>query len=256
MKATLLLGLGLGFLGACGSSGGSKNPDAPGGIDDAPNMIADSPMMMPDAPPAPAMITISGQATARSLMGTAPVKNATIEAYKNSDQTTPVATTTTDMQGNFSLTISTGGVALDGYLKATASTYMDTYLYPPAPLTADFAGAAVNMLTPNNFSILSLTLCQSNQMTTEGAIAVEVVDTTGTFVQGAKLASTPVAGTYCYDANGVPNSSATATDTDGVGFMFSITGDAAVTATKTGATFKTHTVKARAGAFTTTIISE
>ena len=263
MKATLFISLGLGFLAACGSSGGSKNPDAPGGTTDgpggtvdAPGMLVDAPGMMADAPPAPAMITISGTATARSTGGATPVSGATIAAYKTSNETTPVATTTTDAQGNFSLTISTGGIALDGYLKATANTYVDTYLYPPAPLTADFSMAAVNMLTSNTYSFLQL-LCGANQTAQQGTIAAEVVDATGTVVQGATVSSNPAAGTYCYDgANGLPDKMATGTGADGVGFMFSVSGNEAVTAAKTGATFKTHTVTARAGAFTTTIITE
>jgi hypothetical protein len=54
---------------------------------------------------------------------------------------------------------------------------------------------------------------------------------------------------------GFPNKNATMTDTDGLAYLLNITGSASVTATKTGSTFASHSVKARAGAFTTTLIA-
>jgi hypothetical protein len=71
------------------------------------------------------------------------------------------------------------------------------------------------------------------------------------------IASTPAAPTYCYNGtNGLPSSTATETQPDGVGYMFNVTGQVSVTATKSGSTFKSHTVNARAGALTTTLIVE
>ena len=128
---------------------------------------------MPDAPSAPAMITISGTATSRSLSGTTPVSGAMVGAFKSDD--TMVAMTTTDASGNYSLTVPTGGVALDGYVKASMSGYLDTYLYAPAPLTADFSMASINMLTPDNFNLLSTTLCDANQMTSMGTIPSRMI---------------------------------------------------------------------------------
>ncbi|HUJ59550.1 MAG TPA: hypothetical protein VLX92_13685, partial [Kofleriaceae bacterium] len=68
--------------------------------------------------------------------------------------------------------------------------------------------------------------------------------------------STPAATKYCYDMGGFPNKTATVTDTDGVVVLFNVTGSISLSASLSGATFKTHSVKAVAGAFTTTIISE
>jgi hypothetical protein len=245
------------ILAACGSSS-SKTTDAPGGgnIDAPGGANIDAPGGNIDAPSAPAMITISGTASARSVGNSTPVQGAVIAAYKNSDETTPVAMATTDASGNFTLTITTGGVALDGYIKATASTYMDTYVYPPKPVTADLSNVAVNLLTPQTFNALANMFCGANETATDGAIAVEVLDSANMTVAGATVASTPAAGKYCYDANGFPSRNATATDTDGVAFMFKITGQATVSAAKAGATFLSHSVNARAGAFTTTLITE
>jgi hypothetical protein len=183
-----------------------------------------------------------------------PLADVTIAAFANTDENTPVATATTDASGNYMLTIMTNGTALDGYLKATTSGYLDTYLYPPAPITADFSGASINMVTSNTFDLLANTLCRANQTAANGTIAVEVVDAAGATVGGATVASTPAASTYCYNSNGLPSSAATATATDGVAYMFNVTGQATVSAMKTGSTFASHGVKARAGALTTTLI--
>ena len=82
------------------------------------------------------------------------------------------------------------------------------------------------------------------------------VDAATVAVSGATVASAPAATSYCYDQGGFPNKSATMTDTDGVAVMFNVTGAVTVSATKTGATFKSHSVNAVAGAFTTTLITE
>lgn len=215
-----------------------------------------APMNTADAPPAAQTVNISGTATSRDASGGSPLAGVTIGAYANTDESTPVAMATTDASGNYTLTITTNGTALDGYLKATISGYLDTYLYPPAPITADFAGASINMVTQNTFDLLSNTLCRANQTSSNGAIAVEVVDGAGMTVQGATVASSPAASKYCYNSGGFPSANATATDTDGVAYMFNVTGEATVSAMKSGSTFKSHPVKARAGALTTTLIGQ
>lgn len=207
-----------------------------------------------DGPMVPTTITVTGTASARSASGSMPLMGVTVGAYASSNESTPVTTAMTDAMGNFTLTIPTNGVALDGYVKATLSTYMDTYLYPPAPLAADYSGATVVMLTPSTFDLLANTLCSANQMTSMGTIAAEVEDGSGAFVAGATVASNPAATKYCYDSGGFPSRTATATDTDGLGYMFNVTGTATITAMKSGTTFTSHMVKARAGALTTTLI--
>ncbi|CAN5469001.1 hypothetical protein BH11MYX1_BH11MYX1_34360 [soil metagenome] len=224
---------------ACGGDSGTKTPDSAVGS-------------------AAARITVSGTAKAQGISAT-PLAGVTIGAYRNGNETTAVATTITDQQGAYTMDIETGGVALDGYIKATITSYLDTYLYPPSPLAADFAGAAINILNTQTIGLVGQ-LCglpPNTIMDTDGIIAVEVVDGTNTAVAGAVVASTPAAAHYCYNgANGLPSTAATMTATDGVAYMIQVTGaSTSVTATKSGATFNAHTVNSRAGAFTTTIIA-
>jgi len=91
-----------------------------------------------------------------------------------------------------------------------------------------------------------------------GAIAVVVIDAAEMPVMGATTASSPAASKVCYNATGaagtIPSRNATATDADGVAYMFNVTGQATVSAMKSGSTFLSHGVNARAGAFTTTLI--
>ena len=201
------------------------------------------------------MITISGTAVEIQALATAPVEGVKVEAFASSDEVTAVATATTDASGNYSLVISTSGVALDGFLKATKTGLVDTYLYPPEILVQDFAGASINMVSPTTFGLLSDTLCRANQDAAQGTIALLVEDATPAAVAGAVIASTPAAATNCYNGtSGLPAFDATETQPDGVGYMFNVTGEVSVTATKAGTTFKSHTVNARAGALTTTVI--
>ena len=207
-----------------------------------------------DAPPAAQTITISGTASQRSTSGSVPVEGATVAAYANTDETTPLAMTTTDASGNYTLTIDTHGVAVEGYLKATMSGLVDTYWYASAPLTADYTDAGLNMIAPQTLDLLANSLCRANQDTAKGMIAVEVRDAANTPVEGATFSSTPASSLYCYDSGGFPSSSATATDPDGIGYLFNLTGNVTISASKSGTTFKTTTVKARGGALTTTLV--
>jgi hypothetical protein len=233
----------IGFLAlvmaACGGGGGGGGG---GGSKDAPPMV-------------PAMITVSGTATEHTLQGTMPVSGATVAAYSSAAPGTVVVMTTTDASGNYSLMLPTMGKPVDGFFKATKSGYTDTYLYAPAPLTADFSGAAVNMLTTGNFGVL-FTLCGVSQDMTMGTIAVEVESAPTMTVAGATVSSTPAAAKVCYDSGGLPSRNATATATDGIAILFNVTGMATVSASMSGATFKSHGLNATANAFTTTLITE
>ncbi len=206
-----------------------------------------------DASNVPAMITISGDATAQS---TNPMKlpNVTVGAYQKGNDATPVATATTDSTGKYSIVVTTNGQPLDGYLKATLGGYLDTYLYPPAPVVADFASASINMISSNTLDLLANTLCGANQVDTNGVIAVLVVDGMENPAAGAMVTSDPTSNKICYNGGGFPNRNSTMTDTDGIAYVFNVTGQVTVGATKSGSTFTSHAVNARAGTFTTTVI--
>jgi hypothetical protein len=198
------------------------------------------------------MITFSGTVTSKGT-SSMPLAGVAIGAY-GEGSSTAVAMTTSDANGAFSLMIPTGGTALQGYVKATLSGYVDTYLYPPTAVAADTTGVTVYMVTPSTYDLLANTLCQGNQMMSNGAIAVEVMDASMMTVAGATVSSMPAATKYCYNQGGFPNKNATATDTDGIAYMLNVTGQATVSAAKSGITFKSHAVNARAGALTLTII--
>jgi hypothetical protein len=228
------------FAIGCGGDGGGGGADA--GFMDAP-------------PNVPAMITISGEATKREGAGSAtPAEGVMVAAYKNSDPNTPIATATTDAAGLYTLTVTTNGQALDGYLKSTLAGFLDTYLYPPRPLVENFDGASLNIINQSSLDLLN-TLCQNSQDPANAVIAVLVVDATDTAVEGAAVASTPASGDYCYNADsGFPGGD-TVTNTDGIAYMLNVpAGNVMVTATKSGTTFRSHTVTARVDALTTTVI--
>ena len=205
---------------------------------------------------AAAMITISGTAKTVAANGSSPAVGVTIGAYRNSDENTAVATATTDTAGAYTLTVMTNGQALDGFLKASLSGDLDTYLYPPAPLAADFSGAAINMVTEQTVQTLS-TFCGHGITEANGVIGVEVFDASMQPVAGASLSSTPAAAKYCFDGStpGLPDGSKTVTAADGLGYMIDVSGSVTVSADKSGTTFKSHSVKVRVGTLTTTLIT-
>ena len=228
-------------LAACGGSS-SSNPDgSTGGSGTA------------DAPPAPMMVTFSGNVSSKGFTSM-PLSGVTLAAY-GEGSSTAVATTTSDAQGNFTMTIMTGGTALQGYVKATFSGYLDTYLYPPTAVAADTTGVTVFMVDQSTLDTLSYNLCKDQQQATKGVIGVEVIDASMATVAGAMVSSQPMAMSHCYNSGGLPSSNVHMTDTDGIAYLLNVTaGNVTVSATKSGATFTSHQVNARAGALTLTII--
>src|SRR3954470_13449395 len=115
--------------GACGGSSGNDNPGGGGGVDAAGSGSGMA-------------IKISGTAKLQGVGTSTELAGVVVAAYANSDESTAVAMATTDAHGNYTLMVP-AGVPLDGFLKATKvkdgnTTYVDTYLYPQAPLSADF----------------------------------------------------------------------------------------------------------------------
>jgi hypothetical protein len=201
--------------------------------------------------PLPTTVKVTG--TAIQAQAGTPLAGVTLSAYRSSDDSL-LATTTSDAAGMYSLTITTTGQGLDGYVKASNTGYVDTYFYPAGPLVADLAMADVNMLDTAMYGLLRSIVGGSGG---KGLIALEVRDASETPVAGVTVSSTPASGGYRYsDASGLPLGTA-GTIADGRAFMFDVpAGDVSIAATKTGATFKSHILKARADQFTTTIVTE
>jgi hypothetical protein len=243
------------FLVACSGGGGGTTGDVDGGG----NTTGDAPPPEPvmDAPPSniPAMITIKGKTTERGLSGTSNVAQVVIAVYRASDEATPIAMTTSDASGNYTLTVPTGGTPIDGYVKATKASYLDLYLYPPAAWVADDMDAGINMMTPGNRDLLN-SFASGNQMPNKGMVGIAVFDANGMPVSGATFTSAPAAGGTKYmGGSGLPDANATMTSSEGVGFLFNTEETVLVSANKNGMTFHAHTIKARPGTFTTTSVA-
>jgi hypothetical protein len=239
MKVLLVIGV----VAACGSQGNNG-----GGIDAAP----DSKVFM-DAPPnVPAMIAIGGTASADTNTGSMPLDGVAIALYKTTDETTPIATATTDAQGKYSVMVATGGHVVDAWIKATKSGYVENDMYPAAPFQADAPSTDASMITTSNFNLLKIF---GGGHAGNGLIIIEILDATSTAVAGATVTSSPAAGGYRYsDTSGAPTST-TGTAADGTAFMFDVPpGQVQIMAAKTGMTFKAHGLNAHADTFTTTVI--
>lgn len=231
---------------ACGGGGSSG-----GGGDDG--VTPDAPKVYMDAPPSvPAMIKLSGVAEEQAQSGSTPLAGVAISVLKRGSDT-PLATATSDAQGKYSVMVATGSLPVDAYIKATKQGFVDTYAYPGAAWIADATNADANMINTTTFNLL---VGFGGGSSTKGVIALGVFDAAMKEVEGATVASTPASGVYKYsDASGLPTST-TATAADGHAFMFDVPdGEVTVKANKAGATFKPHALSAKAGAFTTTVIT-
>ena len=211
-----------------------------------------------DAPPTNnATVMISGQVSERSQSGAVLVPGVTIAAYRNANENTPIAMTTSDAQGNYTLVVETMGESIDGFLKATKQGYLGTYLYPPYPIAMDFNMASVIMVTQQTYDTLS-NIAGGNQQPGKALVGLVVTDGTNP-VAGATVASTPPATATRYNEMVgtfvLPTANAMSTYTDGVAYLFNVTpGEVTVSATKPGMTFTSHDLKAWPDELTTTVI--
>ena len=230
------------FVAACGGSSskpGESGPDA---------------QVFNDAPPnVTTMITIGGTAKDNGQNSSTPLAGVAISLKNRADDST-LAMTTSDAQGKYSMTVPTNGHVVDAYILATKSGYVDAAAFPAAPFAADDSSADSNLVTTSNFNLLTL---YTGQQASNGIVIAEILDASGMPVAGATVASTPASGSYLYsDDNGVP-ASKPSTNTDGTSFLVNVpVGSVAISATKSGNHFKTHSVTAKANTFTSTVITE
>jgi hypothetical protein len=166
--------------------------------------------------------------------------------------------TTTDGNGDYTITVETMGESIDGYLKATRQGYLDTYLYPPYPLMMDYTNASILMVNQVTYESLS-NLAHGDQQPGKGLVGLVVTDGT-TPIEGAMVTSTPATpGMAKYNAKvgdlALPSATATSTYTDGVAYLFNAEpGPLTVHATHPSMTLASHGVKVRADVLTTTVI--
>jgi hypothetical protein len=178
-----------------------------------------------------------------------------ITAYNASDDSM-IGMATSAADGTFAISVTTSN-AVDGYLKATYGTsYKTTYLYPPHPLTMDYANVPVYVLSTNNYGLVNGFLLMNGQTATNGWVAMLLQDGSGAPVAGGTVTSSPM-GTVNYNgSNGQPSKAATATFTDGIAYDTNIaTGTVTVSAMATGQTFMSHAIKVRADALTLTLVT-
>lgn len=225
-------------LGACGDDSGGGGGG--GGV---------------DAPPVSTSVTVTGTASEVTTSGRMPVAGVTVTAFKEGDPSV-VAMATTDASGNYTITITTDGTALDGYLLGKHTGYKDTYLYPPRPLSADLANASILLLTQQTFDAAAA-IGQAQQTAGMGWIGIQIFDSANMPVEGVTVTSTP-AGTVRYNAsNGLPSRTPTSTAADGIAYIFNVA-PGTVTVSASGGTgnltYHSHPVNARADQITTTLI--
>jgi hypothetical protein len=198
---------------------------------------------------APAIVTVNGQIL--SALSRNPIGSAIITAFRTG-AADPLAVDTSNTPGFYSLSISTGGTPVNGYLRVTHSGHVDTYAYPSRPLFADLA---TNVLMPTSDELALLgTAVGVTQAAGNGFIGVVVKDCDGTELAGATVTTSP-AGTVRYNSGSTPSSTATSTSSDGVAYVFNLpAGNVTVMANVSGHTLRQHIVNARADVVTLTEI--
>lgn len=256
-------------LAACGDDGGSTGDDDGGPID-APGSVIDA-VDMPDGPAgaygcvgdphpttAPDTINISGIAESIDQNGTQPLANVVVTARTSADAelATDTSAATT---GDYALQVTTGGTPLNGFLRGQIASYKTTYIYPPAPISGDFANIPVLMVSNTTYAFISFIAGTDAQTSTEGLVGILVVDCTGTPVAGATVtvSGADPANVRYPQGTTVPQDNSGATDTSGIALVFKVPMNTTVTvdASSPGHEFEEHVINVRPDAITTTVVA-
>ncbi|HWZ27211.1 MAG TPA: carboxypeptidase-like regulatory domain-containing protein [Gemmatimonadales bacterium] len=185
---------------------------------------------------APSTITVSGTVADFSSSG---VAGARVDAFKTGTAGS-IDSATTDAQGHFALTVPTGGVPLDGFIKASKTGYLDTYAYPSAPLPAS-TSITLTVITSSQLNTFA-SLAGATPIAGNGSLAIRPVDCTEAVATGATVSTSPPATPY--------------PDGNGNFFEFNLApGSVTVSAKYQSHTFRSHPVVAFADAVTITIIA-
>ena len=239
------------FLLGCGGSDPASpdatTPDAPT-ADAADSAFACAGKSLPTTAPDP--LTAAGHLV--DLIGQTALAGATVAAYSVTSSD-PLATTTTDSSGGFTITTPSGGKPIDGYLVASLAGYLTTYDYGPAPLAADATGFALGLATQTERDT-SASRVGVTPLAGHGAMLIRAVDCNDMPLAGATIATEPAAEER-YVAGGVLSSAATMTDASGTVFVYNVApGAVTIHATVGGRQLRDHVVAAYADADTFTSI--
>ena len=234
---------------ACGSDSGTTTTDAsPTGNTEGTNQGV-------DAAPVPTTVTISGVVSEITTAGKKPISGATVAAYKVSDDSL-LTMVTSGTDGTFSISEPTNGAPIEAYLVAKSGSLKDTYLYPPGPLSQDFMNVPVLMLSVGNQSLANQIAGADAPDASKGWIGAVVEDATLNPVAGATLTSTPTGQIHYNSSSGLPQAQAMSTAADGTGYVMNVpAGNVTIGAAKSGSTFHSHVIKARADKITLTLIT-
>jgi hypothetical protein len=199
---------------------------------------------------APATVQISGTTVSGNQ---ATIDAVTVEAFIGAS-TIPAATTTSAATGTYSLDLATGGAPVDGYLHASKAGLVDTFYYPPVPVTSSINQGNVLLVTPAELGTFA-TLGGVTQDSAAGTLVLAVLDCQGRALMGATVDVQP-AGTIRYLRNNAPNTAATSTDVFGLAVVFNVPpGAVTVGASVNGRTLRQHALDVRATVLTISGVS-
>lgn len=193
---------------------------------------------------APDPITISGVA----FRATTGIHQASVVVEAMSTVTgTPLAMMTTNLTGNFSLDVPTGGVPIAPYFSLTKSGFLTSISVPDQPLDGNMGSIAGFMGMQIDVDGL-YSAGNVAQDTAAGTLFVTVEDCAGNAIQGVTIALTPAA-PIVYSSGILPSGSATSTGTSGYAWALNVpVGTVQLTASAPGRTFVPHPVDILAGA--------
>lgn len=180
----------------------------------------------PPATTAPGTISFSGSVRS-GIVFTDPVVGAAVQMRRLS--TAELLSSATSMEmGMFVVLVATGGVPVDAYARVTHASFPEHRFVPAGPASADLSMGTLYLYDDMGWDDLAMVTGVTRDPT-KGSLVVNVLDCTGTAVDGAAITLAPPSGTPFVSPEGT--------------YIFNVEpGLTTISATGFGHTFRSRTI--------------
>jgi hypothetical protein len=219
MRASLVLA-------CCAAAGcsnllGIENLSGPGPSDAAIDAAPGGDAATGDAA-VPGSLNIKGMVRLRDLPTGADTPYATLIDLVRFDGSLAQTTMSDQAAGRYSMTVQTGGAALDVAVRfhGNQNGFPDLYQYFPAPLTDNRDVGTTGMVSFSSLQTLASAAGVPYSPNATMVILVQIHDTAGQPVAGARLISDQPSALIRYSSQGLPSNALITTSADGIAYVF------------------------------------
>jgi hypothetical protein len=198
----------------------------------------------------PDPLSVSGRTVQVSALGQFSDEPSVVVSILAPDGSLLGMTTSSSTNGDFTLSVSTGGKPMAFVTTLEKATLLTTWIVPDQPISSHVMyGSTSPFLGSSSGNSVLYSIGSTGYDNARGTVLVHVRDCSGQSIEGATISFTPGAEKIVYSNSlGAPSASETVTGITGRAWGLNVPpGPVQITANKSGMTFTTHEIVVVAG---------